>query len=46
MRLACEIASAFLEELSSRGDIHLVDDVCDHAVKNLAESQPRPTPFI
>ena len=43
VRLASEIASAFLEELSSRGDIHLVDDVCDHAVKISAESQPRRT---
>jgi hypothetical protein len=43
VRLASEIASAFLEELSSRGDIHLVDDVCDHAVKISAVSQPRRT---
>ena len=41
VKFARELASAFLDELSSKRTLHLVDDVFDHAVKISAESQPR-----
>ncbi|CAL1140094.1 unnamed protein product [Cladocopium goreaui] len=42
-KLAHELAASFLEELAKRGDIHLQDELVDHAVKISAESQPRRT---
>jgi hypothetical protein len=43
IRLATELASAFLDELSKCNVLHLQDDLQDHASKISAEAQPRHT---
>ncbi|CAL1131315.1 unnamed protein product [Cladocopium goreaui] len=43
LKLAAELASAFLDELSKCNVLHLQDDLQDHASKISAEAQPRRT---
>ena len=42
-KLAAELAMAFLDELGKHRELHLQDDLMDHANKISAESQPRRT---
>ena len=42
-KLAQELAAAFLDELSKKGELVLQDDLADHAAKVSAEVQPRRT---
>ena len=43
VKLARELASAFIDELPKRGEVHLQESLEDHAPKILSEAQPRRT---